>query len=62
VRWFEERAGLALTAVLDDLRLAERRGLVERDHERIVPPARGRRYLNDLLQIFLPEPAGSPPG
>ncbi|HUF82270.1 MAG TPA: oxygen-independent coproporphyrinogen III oxidase-like protein, partial [Burkholderiales bacterium] len=62
VRWFEERAGLALTAVLDELRLAERRGLVERDHERVVPTARGRRYLNDLLQIFLPEPAGPSPG
>jgi oxygen-independent coproporphyrinogen-3 oxidase len=35
---------------------------VERDHERVVPTARGRRYLNDLLQIFLPEPAGSSPG
>ena len=61
-RWFEARAGLPLTAVLGELQVAERRGLIERDHERIAPTARGRRYLNDLLQLFLPEPAGPVPG
>jgi putative oxygen-independent coproporphyrinogen III oxidase len=53
VRWFEERAGLPLTAILRELQEAERRGLIERDHERIAPTALGRRFLNDLLQIFL---------
>jgi oxygen-independent coproporphyrinogen-3 oxidase len=52
---FEERAGMSLTAVLKQLDEAERRGLIERDHQRIVPTALGRRFLNDLLQIFLPE-------
>jgi oxygen-independent coproporphyrinogen-3 oxidase len=52
---FEERAGLPLTAVLKPLEEAERRGLIERDHQRIAPTALGRRFLNDLLQIFLPE-------
>ena len=50
---FEERTGLPLTAVLRELEDAERRGLIERDHARIAPTALGRRYLNDLLQLFL---------
>ena len=52
-RLFEERAGLPLTAVLRELEDAERRGLIERDHERIAPTPLGRRFLNDLLQLFL---------
>jgi oxygen-independent coproporphyrinogen-3 oxidase len=52
---FEERAGLPLTAVLPALDEAERRGLIERDHQRVAPTALGRRFLNDLLQVFLPE-------
>ena len=52
-RLFEERAGLPLTAVLRELAEAERRGLIERDHERIAPTPLGRRFLNDLLQLFL---------
>ena len=55
VTMFEERAGLPLTAVLRDLEEAERRGLITRDHQRIAPTPPGQRYLNDLLQIFLPE-------
>jgi putative oxygen-independent coproporphyrinogen III oxidase len=51
---FEERAGLPLTAVLPKLEEAERRGLVERDHRRVAPTELGKRFLNDLLQIFLP--------
>ena len=52
-RLFEERAGLPLTAVLRELDLAEERGFIARDHERIAPTTLGRRFLNDLLQIFL---------
>jgi putative oxygen-independent coproporphyrinogen III oxidase len=55
VALFEERAGMPLTAVLKQLEEAERRGLIERDHQRIAPTALGRRFLNDLLQVFLPE-------
>jgi oxygen-independent coproporphyrinogen-3 oxidase len=50
---FEERAGLPVTTVLKGLEEAERRGLIVRDHVRIAPTALGRRFLNDLLQIFL---------
>jgi oxygen-independent coproporphyrinogen-3 oxidase len=44
---------LPLTTVLRELEDAGRRGLIERDHARIAPTALGRRYLNDLLQLFL---------
>lgn len=56
---FEERAGLPLTVVLRELEEAERRGLVERDHAHIRPSALGRRFLNDLLQLFLPVAFGT---
>ncbi|MGH8660871.1 MAG: radical SAM family heme chaperone HemW, partial [Burkholderiales bacterium] len=52
---FEERSGLPVTAILRELDEAERRGLIERDHARIAPTPLGRRFLNDLLQIFLRE-------
>jgi putative oxygen-independent coproporphyrinogen III oxidase len=59
---FEERAGLPLTAVLRELQDAESRGLIERDHQRLWPTLKGQRFLNDLLQIFLPtSPQPSPP-
>jgi oxygen-independent coproporphyrinogen-3 oxidase len=50
---FEERAGVPLTSVLKELDLAESRGLITRDHQRVEPTALGQRFLNDLLQIFL---------
>ncbi|HET7159942.1 MAG TPA: radical SAM family heme chaperone HemW [Burkholderiales bacterium] len=52
---FEERAGLPLVTVLRALDEAQRRGLVMRDHQRVAPTPLGQRFLNDLLQIFLPE-------
>ena len=52
---FKERAGVPLTAVLKQLEQAEQKGLIARDHQRIAPTALGRRFLNDLLQIFLTE-------
>jgi putative oxygen-independent coproporphyrinogen III oxidase len=52
---FEERAGLPLTSVLKELEVAEGKGLITRDHQRVEPTALGRRFLNDLLQIFLRE-------
>ena len=55
---FEERAGLPLVAVVRELDEAERRGLIARDHARIAPTLLGRRFLNDLLQIFLINEAG----
>jgi len=55
---FAERAGLALSTLEQPLREAVQRGLITRDHVRIAPTKRGQRFLNDLLQLFLP-PRGS---
>jgi oxygen-independent coproporphyrinogen-3 oxidase len=49
-----------LNAVLAELEEAERRGLITRDYRRIAPTLLGRRFLNDLLQIFLPERTAIP--
>jgi putative oxygen-independent coproporphyrinogen III oxidase len=53
---FEERTGVLLRAVEPQLVEAEKRGLLHRDHLVLRPTDLGRRYLNDLLQIFLPDP------
>lgn len=52
---FQERTGLPLAAVQQQLDEAEQRGLLVHDRLRIKPTVLGRRFLNDLLQIFLPE-------
>jgi oxygen-independent coproporphyrinogen-3 oxidase len=49
-----ERTGLQIALAEKALRQAEARGLIERSHERIAPSALGQRFLNDLLQLFLP--------
>jgi putative oxygen-independent coproporphyrinogen III oxidase len=51
---FQERTGLPLHVVENRLRDAEQRGLLERDWQRIRPSARGQRFVNELLQLFLP--------
>ncbi|QNM96429.1 radical SAM family heme chaperone HemW [Chitinimonas koreensis] len=51
---FRERTGLPLNVIEKPLLEAERLGLIERDHQRIRPSERGRRYQNQLLQLFLP--------
>ncbi len=56
---FAQRAGLPLTHVLRELEAAEARGFIERDHARIRPTVLGRRFLNDLLQIFLRDDAAA---
>lgn len=56
---FAERTGLAISQIDRSLDLAEARGLVFHNHERIVPTPLGRRFLTDLQFLFLPQP-GSP--
>ena len=51
---FSARTGLPLTTALAALDQAEARGLIVRDHMRVRPTPHGRRFLNDLIQIFLP--------
>ena len=56
VRLFRARTGLSLDDVLPELQLAEQRGLVARDSNTLASTAMGRRYLNDLLQLFMMDP------
>jgi oxygen-independent coproporphyrinogen-3 oxidase len=51
---FQERTGLPLQLIEGRLRDAEEKGLLERDWRRIAPSARGQRFVNELLQLFLP--------
>jgi oxygen-independent coproporphyrinogen-3 oxidase len=66
LRLFEERTGLPLTILEKSLEQAEKAGLLERDWRRIRPTARGQRFLNELLALFLsgetPGPAPHAPG
>jgi len=50
---FEERTSLPLLLIRSELQDAEKRGLLLREAGRIAPTELGRRFLNDLLQIFL---------
>ena len=59
---FVERAGVPLTQVLRALEAAEQRGFSLRDHQRVTPTLQGRRFLNELLQLFLPESSKSADG
>jgi coproporphyrinogen III oxidase-like Fe-S oxidoreductase len=44
---------MPLASIETQLGLARTRGLLEIDAERIRPSEQGRRFLNDLLEIFL---------
>ena len=57
VALFAERTGFPIALVVREFDEAERRGLIERDHQRIRPTTLGRRFLNDLQAIFLREVA-----
>jgi len=50
---FAERTGLTLNAIEKQLNAAEEKGLLYRDHKLIRPTELGRRFLNDLQQMFL---------
>jgi oxygen-independent coproporphyrinogen-3 oxidase len=54
VTLFQERTGLPLHLIERRLREAEQKGLLERDWQRIGPSARGQRFVNELLELFLP--------
>jgi len=52
---FAARTGLPLFVAEPGLRAAESKGLIERTPQAIIRPTeRGRRFLNDLLGLFLP--------
>jgi putative oxygen-independent coproporphyrinogen III oxidase len=50
---FAERTGMPINAIEKQLDLAEAKGLLRRKFKRIRPTELGRRFLNDLQQIFL---------
>ena len=52
---FQERTSLPLLLIRCELDEAEKRGLLQRGGQRIAPTELGRRFLNDLLEIFLRE-------
>jgi oxygen-independent coproporphyrinogen-3 oxidase len=54
VALFQERTGIAISQMQQALTKAEAKGLIRRDHVRIAPTLLGQRFLNELLQVFLP--------
>jgi putative oxygen-independent coproporphyrinogen III oxidase len=50
---FAERTGLTLNAIENALNEAEAKELLYRDYKTLKPTALGRRFLNDLQQLFL---------
>lgn len=53
VNLFQDRTGLLLNSIEKELQLAEKKGLIQRDHQTISPTPTGRLFLNDLQEIFL---------
>ncbi len=51
---FEERTGLPLIVCSAALEQARAKGLLARDATQLKPTLLGQRYLNDLLELFLP--------
>jgi putative oxygen-independent coproporphyrinogen III oxidase len=51
---FEARTGLPLIVCTSALERARKLGLLENDATRLKPTLQGQRFLNDLLELFLP--------
>ena len=52
---FEQRTGLARDVLVGPLASAREREWIEADPMRLQPTESGRRFLNDLIELFLPE-------
>jgi oxygen-independent coproporphyrinogen-3 oxidase len=61
VELFARRTGLPITTVERELSRAEAEGLLERDHLHIRPTPKGQRFLNVLLERFLPAESRAAP-
>ncbi len=55
LRLFAERTGMPINILGAQLKKAEEDQLIHRDAQRIQPTEKGQRFLNDLLEMFLPE-------
>jgi oxygen-independent coproporphyrinogen-3 oxidase len=53
VELFTERTSLPLLLLRNELEKAEQRGLLRRDLQQIAPTELGKKFLNDLLEMFL---------
>ena len=51
---FAARCGLPLALIESNLAAAVEKGLIARAGRQIRPTERGRRFLNDLVGLFLP--------
>ena len=54
IETFSLRTGLPFAAILPALEGAELQGLLGRDLKRVWPTPKGQRFLNELLELFLP--------
>jgi oxygen-independent coproporphyrinogen-3 oxidase len=52
---FEQRTGVPLDALTTELAQAREHGWLEADSAQLRPTESGRRFLNDLVELFLPE-------
>lgn len=55
VSLFQERTGLPISFILPSLSKAQKNGLLTVDSQTVRPTELGKRFLNDLQQIFLPD-------
>jgi oxygen-independent coproporphyrinogen-3 oxidase len=53
IQSFEEKTGLNISAIDNELKIATNKKLISIDDEIIKPTLLGQRFLNDLLSIFL---------
>ena len=53
IQSFEEKTGLSISVINNELKTAIDKKLISMDHEMIKPTLLGQRFLNDLLSIFL---------
>lgn len=51
--YFAERTGLHIAKISQQIQLAQRKGLLDSNPKFLRPTELGRRFLNDLLEIFL---------
>ena len=54
VALFRERTGLEIAVIEAALARGEALGLIERDWQTLRPTVKGQRFLNELLELFLP--------
>jgi oxygen-independent coproporphyrinogen-3 oxidase len=54
VALFRERTGLEISVIEAALAKAEALGLLKRDWQTLRPTPKGQRFLNELLELFLP--------